>query len=224
MRVITAVGGPEFPIAERALQAVDREWRCRNDQRRHETRRNGELLLRDKVVRKPSGDSHHGKGDEEEADAAERLPSECDERRDAADRNHPAEVIEQMVERELRAPGLFGLEEGPERARLRLANDAALGGSLELGPFDVHGRNRVSTTKPYYHTNGLQQQPLAERHFGCQAVGIVGSSVCRAHRAPKIVADSRQSFATLISAAFFPLSLGVGLIRSVRWGKDNRED
>src|SRR5215471_14477854 len=148
MRVITAVGGPEFPIAERALQAVDREWRCRNDQRRHETRRNGKLLLRDKVVRKPSGDSHHGKGDEEEADAAERLPSECDERGDAADRNHPTEVIEQMVERELRAPGLFRFEEGPERARLRLANDAALCGSLELGPFDAHGRNRVSTTKP----------------------------------------------------------------------------
>src|SRR5262249_30521872 len=35
-----------------------------------------------------------------------------------------------------------------ERARLRLANDAALCGSLELGPFDAHGRNRVSTTKP----------------------------------------------------------------------------
>jgi hypothetical protein len=23
-----------------------------------------------------------------------------------------------------------------------------LGGSLELGPFDAHGRNRMSTTKP----------------------------------------------------------------------------
>ena len=53
-----------------------------------------------------------------------------------------------MVERELRASGPFGLEESPECARLRLANDAALGGSLELDPFDAHGKNRVSTTEP----------------------------------------------------------------------------
>src|SRR5262249_45434918 len=147
MRVITAVGAVDLPIAERALQAVDREWRCRNDQSRHESRRNGKLLL-DKILREPGGDSHHSEGDKEEAHAAKRLPSECDKRRDAADRNHPAEVIKQMVERELRASGPFGLEEGPERARLCLANDAALGGSLELDPFDAHGKIRMSTTKP----------------------------------------------------------------------------
>src|SRR5262249_44284651 len=139
-RVIAAVGAIEFPIAERALQAVDSEWRCRNDQSRHETRRNGKLLLRDKILREPGGDSHHGKGDEEETHAAKRLPSECDERRDAADRNHPAEVIKQMVERELRASGPLGLEERRGSARLRLANDTALGGSLELDPFDAHGK------------------------------------------------------------------------------------
>src|SRR5262249_34493764 len=145
-----------------------RERRCRNDQRRHQTRWNGKLLLRDKVLRKPSGDSHHGEGDEEEAHAAERLPSERDECRDAADRNHSAEVIEQMVKRELRAAGLFGLEEGPERAHLRLANDAALGGSLELGPFNAHGNNRVLRPSPYYHTMGLKQQPVAARQFGAR--------------------------------------------------------
>ena len=71
------------------------------------------------------------------------LPSERDERRDAADRNHPAEVIKQMVERELRASSPFGLEESPQCARLRLANDAALGRSLELDAFNAHGKPRV---------------------------------------------------------------------------------
>src|SRR5262245_46250962 len=145
--MIAAVGVSEFPKTERRLQTVDRERSCRNNQRRHETRRDRKLLLR-KVVRKPSSGSHHGEGDEEEAHAAERLPSECDKRRDAADSNHPAEVIEQMVERELRASGLFDLEEGRERARLRLANDAALGRRLELGPVNVHRKNQVSTTRP----------------------------------------------------------------------------
>src|SRR5215468_2468720 len=179
MRVIAAVGAVEFPIAERALQAVDREWRCRNDQSRHESRRNGKLLL-DKILREPGGDSHHSEGDKEEAHAAKRLPSECDKRRDAADRNHPAEVIKQMVERELRASDPFGLEEGPEGARLCLANDAALGGSLELDPFDAHGKIRVSTTKPTLpyeraatEVSGRNATPAAERRHG-KGWGLAG--------------------------------------------------
>ena len=126
------------PIAERALEAVDGERGRRDDQCGHQPGWNGELLFHQKMVRQPGGHSHHRQCHEEEPNAAERLPAQGHEHRDATDGDHPAEVVQKVIERELRAVLLLSQQEAPQRRRLSVVYDPATDGGVELGPFNLH--------------------------------------------------------------------------------------